>query len=632
MLIGMHMDRVVPTGGVATILLQGVRFDIILLGLILGPVLIIKPIVHAIAPLGFIRQWIIPVYLGICSALIFFVEGSTASFIAEFDSRPNYLFVEYLMYPREVLPTILGERPFELLFCTAIALLILGSVIWWFRADAQRDRRVSVAFCVLATPLVALIAVGMVRSTLDHRPVNPSIAAFSQDSMVNQLPLSSAYSLAYSIYERSRDGAGEGVNYGEIDDGEALRIVLEEAGITRRDHRSLSSPTLHQQFATRTPAEPLNLVIIVEESLGADFVGSLGGKDLTPELDRLARQGIAFDRLYATGIRSARGIEAIVTGFTPTAQLSVVKRGETQTNFFTLAGLLEKSGYQTSFIYGGESHFDNMKRFFLNNGFQTVVDEDDYEDPAFRGTWGVSDEDLFDRAHEVFNNAGDQPFFSLVFTSSNHSPFEIPEGRVTESEYGPRETAVKYADYALGRYFDMARESEYWDNTVFLIVADHSARVRGGKLVPIEKFRIPGVILGGTVEPRRVSEISSQIDLLPTLLSMIGVDSVHPGIGRDLTLPENADGSGRAMMQFGKLQAYMEGDQVVVLRPDLPPTTFRADTSGEMMLVAEGNSELERKALAHARWGPMTIENDAYSSLLTPEDIELARREVTETN
>ncbi len=147
---------------------------------------------------------------------------------------------------------------------------------------------------------------------------------------------------------------------------------------------------------------------------------------------------------------------------------------------------------------------------------------------------------------------------SLVFTSSNHEPFGIPENRV-KRESDPeaeRKTAIRYADYALGRFLDQARQSSYWENTVFLIIADHPARLFAGKLVPVHRFHIPGVIIGDTIQPRRIPGITSQIDFVPTLLSLMGIDSSHPGIGRDLTLPEYRGGSGRAMMQFNALQAY----------------------------------------------------------------------------
>jgi phosphoglycerol transferase MdoB-like AlkP superfamily enzyme len=343
----------------------------------------------------------------------------------------------------------------------------------------------------------------------------------------------------------------------------------------------------------------------MEESLGAEFVGSLGGKNLTPNLDRLSRDGIWLERLYATGTRSVRGIEAVLSGFPPTNRRSVVKLMETQDDFFTIASLLLEKGYLTGFLYGGEAHFDNMKRFFLNNGIQTVIDEKDFEDPEYFGTWGVSDEDLFNRAHDEFLSAGDQPFFSFLLTSSNHKPFDIPEGRV-EPETGPdgpRETAVKYADYALGRFFEMASGSDYWDNTVFLVTADHNSRVYGDQLVPIERFHIPGLFIGGQIESRRVPGISSQIDLLPTLLSLAGISATYPRVGRDLTSPEYNQGAGRAIMQFYQIAAYLVPGRAVILQPDLPVASFRYRPGGELMPDPFPDPDLEQTALAWALFG-----------------------------
>jgi phosphoglycerol transferase MdoB-like AlkP superfamily enzyme len=195
-----------------------------------------------------------------------------------------------------------------------------------------------------------VLMLAMIRSTTAHRPVNPSNAAFSQDAMVNQLPLNSPYSVLHAVYERRKEASNERIRYGELPDDEVLEIVLDESNISASDQLDPLKPTLHHQKATLQREQPLNLVIVLEESLGAEFVGGLGGKDLTPNLDGLADQGIWFERLYATGIRSARGIEAIITGFTPSPRTNVVKRSDTQTNFFTLASLLESHGYATSFF------------------------------------------------------------------------------------------------------------------------------------------------------------------------------------------------------------------------------------------------------------------------------------------
>jgi phosphoglycerol transferase MdoB-like AlkP superfamily enzyme len=613
-LITVHWSRVSPTDGLWFILLQGVRFDLILLGMLFGPVFLLKPWFHGRSLPARVGRWIMPLYCGLATSLVFFVEAATHSFIAEFDNRPNYLFVEYLGHPREVFATLTGAHLAELIVFSAISVMLAWAIKRWLSGDPSWKRQTSLLFCLLASPVIVVVVALMIRSTLDHHPVNPSVAAFSQDSMVNQLPLNSPYSLLRAIYENSRDASDRQSRYGVMEDRDVLDVVLQEAGIGPADQLDPAVPTLHWQAASRPRQKPLNLVIILEESLGAEFVGSLGGKDLTPRIDQLADQGIWLERLYATGTRSVRGIEAIITGFTPTPRLGVIKLAETQDDFFTIASLLESQGYETSFMYGGSAHFDNMKRFFLNNGFQTIIDDKSFEQADWVGPWGVSDEDLFKRAHEEFSVAGEQPFFSLVFTSTHHKPFDIPENRV-RPEPGPdgvRETAVKYADYALGRFLEMARDSDYWEDTVFLITADHNSRVYGDQLVPIERFHVPGAIIGGTIEPRTVPGITSHIDLLPTLLSLIGVSARHPAIGRDLTLPAHLDGAGRAIMQFYALQAYMEGESVVVLQPDLEPRFFVRDRANNTLSETLAMPELERKALAHALWGPMAIRQKSY--------------------
>lgn len=604
-------ERVVAAGGVTFITLQGLRFDGLLIGGLLGLVFLVKPWLHLMGRFGQGALGVLGALVGAMSGFVFFVEASTASFIRQFDSRPNYLFVEYLRYPREVFATLVGTHPVQFVVFSLLATGIAWFTGRWLARDPRNRQSLPWAFCVLATPVVLVLMTAMIRGTLDHRPLNPSNAAFSQDAMVNQLALNSPYSVMYAVYERRRDLTGEAVDYGAEPGLDVLGIVREAAGLAEPSPEA-GIPTLHAQAATRSWPRPRNLVIVLEESLGADYVGALGGKDLTPNLDALADQGIWFERLYATGIRSARGIEAIVSGFTPSPLSAVLKHPSTQTGFFTLAQLLRRHGYQTRFIYGGESHFDNMRRFLLNNGFEEVIDENDFDHPVYHGAWGVSDEDVLQRAHESLLTAGAQPTFTLVFTTSHHEPFDIPPGRVEASEYGPRETSIRYADWALGQFLARARESDYWDDTLWLVVADHNARVFGGTLVPVERFRVPGVILGAGIEPRRVSGITSQIDLLPTLLSLLGLDTVHPAIGRDLTRPEHAAGPGRAMMQFHANHAYMEDDWVVVLQPGMAPLGFRVDAAGAWIPLDDLPGDLRDRALAHAAFGPSMIRDRAY--------------------
>ena len=609
-LIAWYWDRVSPMDGTWFIFLQGIRFDIVLMGMLVGPALLAAPWLSGHKFRGAVLRY----YLVAVTFFVVWVELGTIPYIDQYDARPNYIYVEYLKYPREVLSMLFTAYGWLM---AGVALVTSASayLAWRLtRSASQISLRGRIPGALLLMPVIAVVIFAMIRSTTDHHPVNPSTVAFTTDSMVNQLPLNSPYTLIYAIYEQNRDSRGGTAIYGRMDEEKALRIVVETAGLEGKVDLQSETPTMHNQRATRRFERPLNLVIILEESLGAEFVGGLGGENLTPNLDELADEGIWFEQLYATGTRSVRGIEAIISGFPPTSKRSVVKLTETQKDFFTIANVLENQDYQTSFIYGGSAHFDNMRRFFLNNGFQTVIDQKDFENPKFTATWGVSDEDLFLKAHEYLSGKGDQPFFSLIFSSSNHKPFEIPSGKVETrtGPDGPRHMAVAYADYALGKFLAMARKSSYWENTIFLVVSDHNSRVKGANLIPVERFHVPGVILGDSIDPRRVPGISSQIDLLPTLLSLMGVDSRHPAIGRDLTLPEYSQGGGRAQMQFHDIQGWLVDGKVVIFQPKLPMKSYLYEPGRTLKPDPSPDKTLEQQALAHALWPVMMIREKAY--------------------
>jgi len=599
-------NRVAATGMWANMLVQGVRADIILLGLI-----VILPLL--IAPLFMVfnawSQWkyFIFVWVILAITLIVFMEAATPGFITEYDTRPNRLFVEYLKYPSEVIPMLWGGFRIHVFVGLGALALTLWVMVKFMRPWLDQVNQLPSLWFWLAWPFVVLAVVFAVRSTTGHRPANPALFALTNDSMVNTLVLSSTYSVFYAIYDLKHESNSSEI-YGKMTP-EAIMLQLQATRKILQDKRPLLGsseiPTLVEQTATHQRARSLNLVIILEESLGATFVESLGGVPVTPELEKLKSQGWWFEQLYATGTRSVRGIEAVVSGYAPTPAQAVVKLSLAQKNFFTLASLLDQRGYSTEFIYGGESHFDNMRGFFMGNGFKSVIDENDFASPLFKASWGVSDEDLLNRTHEQLSahHASGKPFFTLVFSSSNHSPFEFPDGRITlyDKEKATENNAVKYADYAVGQFFEKARASKYWKDTIFLIVADHDIRVRGGSLVPIKNFHIPGLILGADIGQRSIKTVASQIDLPTTLLSLMGINAKHPMIGRDLSAePEGLPG--RAMMQFEQHYAWMEGNQVVVLRPDKAPAHGIYDMKRKELAVAEPPNdakEQEQRALAH---------------------------------
>lgn len=606
-LMAWQAERVAATGIWGEMLLQGARADLIQLGLMALPLLLVMPI---LATSPFWRFWrrLSALWLILSVAALVLLEVASPGFINEYDTRPNRLFVEYLKYPGEVLPMLWEGFRAHLI----AGVLATGGAFWLFarlvRPWLDQPRTWSNLRMWLVWPVVFLVCALAIRSSLDHRPANPATFALTSDPMVNTLVLNSAYSVTYAVYGMRHEARSSEV-YGAMKPAE----ILEQVQLTRdmlQDRRPLLGdpeiPTLLEHPAGVKRQKPLNLVIILEESLGATFVESLGGVPVTPELEKLKKDGWWFERLYATGTRSVRGIEAVTTGFLPTPAQAVVKLSLAQRNFSTLAAILGEQGYESEFIYGGESHFDNMRGFFLANGFSDVTDEKDYKNPIFKGSWGVSDEDLLNKTHErlMEKHAGGKPSYTLVFTSSNHSPFEFPDGRIElyEQPKGTDNNAVKYTDWALGRFMEKAKQSPYWKDTVFVVVADHDIRVRGETLVPIERFHIPGLILGADIKPRVVKTVASQVDLPTTLLSLMGVSARHPMPGRDLTV--EPDGlPGRAMMQYNDNYAWMEGERVVVLRPDKAPTHGRYDFGRKHLDTVpspEDAAALEKRALAHS--------------------------------
>lgn len=598
-----QFERVAAATELSTMFIQGVRADLIMLGMLLVPLALVMPLLANRFGWPLWRR--LAIVWGVLSiTLLVFMETSTPTFIMQYDLRPNRLFVEYLEYPREVFSTLWEGFRLPLLLGTAITILAVWGITRLFKV-ALADYRPQwplwklLLVWLLLVPVLAL----MIRSSLGHRPANPAMFAMTPDALVNSLIINSSWSVGFAIYNLKHEGHSSEV-YGDLDKDEIM-AELNRLYPWLQPDGEVKLPTVHAQKATRQRAKPLNLVIVLEESLGATFVESLGGVPVTPELEKLKHEGWWFEQLYATGTRSVRGIEAVISGYPPTPARSVVKLSLSQDNFFTLAGLLGEKGYFTEFIYGGEPHFDNMATFFIGNGFQSVIGQHDYKNPVFEGSWGVSDEDLFNKTHERIEelHARDQPFLLFAFSSSNHSPFEFPDGRIElyDAEKQTVNNAVKYADFAVGQFFDKARKSDYWKDTLFLVVADHDIRVYGDSLVPIERFHIPGLILGADLEPKRIKSVASQIDLGPTLLSLMGINSSHPMIGRDMSEPEQQAGEGRALMQFENYFALMQGEQVTVLRPEKSALAGRYDFSKrELTMEGEASKAARKTALAHS--------------------------------
>lgn len=545
-------------------------------------------------------------YVLACLLLALFVEIATFPFVAEYDVRPNYLFVEYLNYPREVSSMLVKRYPLEIAF----AVLALGAAAWGFlRYSPLRSREAidtPLWRRLLLLPFVAFLLFAGMRSTLGHRPANISDALYSTNRMANEVAKNSLYSIGYAYYSYSKEAGHLLSSYGRMPAAEAYARVSRSLNIPLGD-----GLPFHRTEATRFPApRPRNLVIFIQESLGSQFVAFSGGEaGITPRMEALAEEGLAFTNLYCAGTRSIRGLAALTSGFLANPGEGVVKRNKSQSGFFTVASLLKPLGYRSSFLYGGEARFDNMRSWYLGNGFDEVVEQKDFHDPGFVSTWGVSDEDLVVLAHERFkaHAAKGERFVSVLFSSSNHSPFELPAGKIELLAGEPPQSvknAVKYADFAVGRLFDLARSEPYFKETVFVVAADHNVGVAGEGIVPVHMFHVPAFIVADGLTPQRWDSLASQPDVLATALDLIGVDLAHPILGHSVFSEAHRE---VALMMFNDTYALLEGGRAAVVQPHKPAQTYRY--AGKRLAAAPHDLELEKDALAY-----ITVLDDLYDT------------------
>jgi len=322
------------------------------------------------------------------------------------------------------------------------------------------------------------------------------------------------------------------------------------------------------------------VVLVSVESLGAEFLGAYGDpRGLTPNLDRLAHESLWFSAVYATGNRTVRGLEALSLGLPPTPGQSIVRRPNNGM-LFSLGSVFEDKGYGTLFAYGGYGYFDNMNAFFEANDYR-VVDRRAIPSARieFENVWGVADEHLFDQVLDEIDreHAGGRPAFVHVMTTSNHRPYTYPPGRIDIPSGTGREGAVKYSDYAIGRFLAQARQRPWFDDTLFVITADHGASARGTMRIPVDKYLIPLFIYSPKhVAPGRVERLMSQIDIAPTVLGLLDFDYYSKFFGRDvLASPAQSD---RAFVGNYQSLGFLQGDRLVVLSPKRKAEVFRTDS------------------------------------------------------
>ena len=283
----------------------------------------------------------------------------------------------------------------------------------------------------------------------------------------------------------------------------------------------------------------------------------------------MRKRSLFFNNFYATGTRTDRGLEAITLSIPPTPGRSIVKRIGREAGYSSLGQQFKAQGYDSVFLYGGRGYFDNMNAFFGGNGYR-IVDQSSVADAdmQFTNAWGMSDEDLYAQSLKVADadHAAGKPFFLQLMTTSNHRPYTYPEGRIDIPSGTGREGAVKYTDYAIGRFLEAARKKPWFDQTVFIFVADHTAGSAGKEDLPAANYHIPLFIYApGFIEPREMASVTSQIDLAPTLLGLLGFDYTSTFFGRNVLRADAAPG--RALIGNYQHLGLFDGENLAILSP-----------------------------------------------------------------
>ena len=517
-------------------------------------------------------------------------------FFEEFRSRFNTVAVDYLLYPYEVFVNIWESYHVALFLVVCLVL----SLAWTFAASRLFARMWEIP-CSAKSRLLHL-ANALAGAALLALVLNLKGPRVSNDRALNEIANNGVISFAVAAWTHNLDYSAF---YKTMPSDEAFqrarRLLAEPKAQFQEQGHSI------RRLIAGDPARPrLNVVLFLEESLGSEFWGCLGRPDtLTPEMDKLAAaEGILFTNLYASGNRTVRGMEGVLSSFPPLPGDSIVKR-DLSDHVETIARVLKRDGYATLFLYGGRGVFDGMRSFAVRNGYDRFIERKHFDHPTFTTVWGVCDEDLFTHSVEEFRSLAQagQPFFATILSVSNHKPYTYPKGKIPEDpDQRRRENAVKYSDYALGQFFRLARNERFWTNTIFAVVADHGARVYGQQSIPIHSYEIPLVIAGPAVvkSPARVSQLGCSLDVAPTLLGLLGRPYETLFFGRDLlNLPPE---QGRALLNHNRDIGLLARDRLVVLGLMQTSEFYQGDPKLVDMTPlphpAESDLELENDAIA----------------------------------
>lgn len=597
----------------------GLRFDLMVASVISVPLLVGFLWPSSVA----VRKGLVA-WLAAASSLVIFFCITELDFYREFHQRLNSLVFEYIRQdPETVLSMLWNGYP---LFRYLLLWMFLSWLMYHLyeridRLSCALSRRlpqgqpapfvVRSTICVLVMLMLVLGARGTLRQ---GPPLRWGDAFHSQNLFANHLALNGVFTLYKAVHAGS----------GKTDRNYWLNaMTLENATATTREllltaHESpvgdsglvlLRTHPGNPRTAADGGKKP-NVVVILMESFSGVYTGVLGNElGITPSFDRLARQGLLFTRFFSNGTHTHQGMFATLACFPNLPGYEyLMQQPEGIHKFSGLPLLLHREGYQDLYVYNGSFSWDNQEGFFRNQGMTRFIGRDDFVDPVFvNPTWGVSDQDMFDRAAaELGRLPTDRPFFAVLQTLSNHTPYALPAPLPVPPVTGQglldeHLTAMRYADWALGRFFERVEKEPWYASTIFVVLGDHGFGT-SNQLTDIDllRFSVPLLIIGPGVRETfgaTIDRVAAQNDVAPTIMGLIGRPFTHQCWGRDVL---SVNDPGFALIKPSgndEIVALVQGDRIVVKRPNAQPALYRYSL-GPVARAEVLDDELTRNRMA----------------------------------
>lgn len=458
------------------------------------------------------------IYIVYTSILLFFVSvilmvdiGLFQAWGSRIDSTP----LKYLSNPKEAWASVnhLPVTTIGIAFLIIYFLLALGSIRLlknWVSLIPDASFKLLNTFFLL---IITAFFVIPIRGGFQLAPLNQSSVYFSQNNFANLAALNAPWNFIHSVRQHSLNTENP---FRFFSDSRSKLLADSLLGISKDYTRILDV----------NKDTPPNVIIIVWESFTKKAVGlQMGGKSITPGFNSLIGEGVYFSDIYATGDRTDKGIVGVLSGYPSQATTSIIKEPTKASKLPMLSKSFQESGYHTSFHYGGELEFANMKAYLLQGKFNQFVTISDFDKKDQNSKWGAHDGVVGKRLIDDINHSA-QPFFSTWLTLSSHEPYEIPTTPILQQKDDVSQflSSIHYTDSIVFDFVQQSKKQSWWKNTLVVIVADHGHRLPRSVHKP-DDFKIPLLMLGGLIKrPSIVSGIGSQTDIATTLLAQLDKD------------------------------------------------------------------------------------------------------------